>query len=485
MMKNDQSTLVSISLDQLRAFDLNPRITRNPDYDAIKESIKNRGLDHPPKITQRPGESFYIIASGGNTRLAILNELWLETHDKKYWNIICYFHQWQTERSIEEGNLDCLLGHLVENDKRGSLTFIERALGILRAKELYQTIHGHLSQAKLAQLLRADGYQVLQSDISKMESAVDWLLPCIPDVLYSGLSRLSVDKLLALRSTTEQFWFNNITGKEDIPAFADIFSTALYPFNESAAGFSIAPVRDELTGLISQTLGVDYNTVALVTDARNQLRQGLLGSAVPDLPAIEQQRVYQPEQKENQSSLLTEPSPENDATHVYGEPTADSALAAPEADVSSTLCQSDDILHRKSAGSADAGQADNASPLRSDIIWDIDPQLDSPEYLASIADQIAWELASVAGLEYLISPSAKNGFELAEPETAISGEARLYLQLLRFLAGKTSGDVTAWRQLLTGSVGTQAGFGDPTIIRLFRLVRTLRRLYERQQEGVL
>ena len=72
-MINDQGTLMSVPLDQLRAFDLDPRITRNPEYDEIKKSIKSRGLDNPPQITQRPGEKHYIIADGGNTRLAILN----------------------------------------------------------------------------------------------------------------------------------------------------------------------------------------------------------------------------------------------------------------------------------------------------------------------------------------------------------------------------------------------------------------------------
>lgn len=90
-----------VALDQLRAFDLNPRITRNPNYDEIKESIRHRGLEHPPQITQRPGELFYIIANGGNTRLAILNDLWLETHDKKYWNITCYFRKWGSDQSID------------------------------------------------------------------------------------------------------------------------------------------------------------------------------------------------------------------------------------------------------------------------------------------------------------------------------------------------------------------------------------------------
>lgn len=93
-MNNDQGMLMPVALDQLRAFDLNPRITRNPNYDEIKESIRYRGLEHPPQITQRPGDSFYIIANGGNTRLAILNDLWLETHDKKFWSITCHFRKW-------------------------------------------------------------------------------------------------------------------------------------------------------------------------------------------------------------------------------------------------------------------------------------------------------------------------------------------------------------------------------------------------------
>lgn len=53
-MKDDHGILMPVALNQLRAFDLNPRLTKNPEYDEIKESIRNRGLDYPPQITQRP-----------------------------------------------------------------------------------------------------------------------------------------------------------------------------------------------------------------------------------------------------------------------------------------------------------------------------------------------------------------------------------------------------------------------------------------------
>lgn len=189
----------------MRAFDLNPRITRNPNYDEIKESIRHRGLEQLPQITRRPGEDLYIIASGGNTRLAILNELWLETHDKKYWNIICHYREWQTDRSIEEGNLDCLLGHLVENDKRGALTFIERALGVQNAVEIYKKLNSECYQRDLVSMLSQAGYSVSQTQLSIMSSTIQYLLPYIPELLYSGMSRKNTERLLTLRSNTERF----------------------------------------------------------------------------------------------------------------------------------------------------------------------------------------------------------------------------------------------------------------------------------------
>jgi ParB family protein of integrating conjugative element (PFGI_1 class) len=81
-------TPMVVTLDQLRPYELNPRVTRNPIYDEIKASIRERGLDAPPAITRRPGEAHYIIRNGGNTRLAVLRELWSETKDERFFRIL-------------------------------------------------------------------------------------------------------------------------------------------------------------------------------------------------------------------------------------------------------------------------------------------------------------------------------------------------------------------------------------------------------------
>src|SRR5262249_46803786 len=151
----------------------------------IKASIRERGLDAPPPITRRPGAEHYIIRNGGNTRLAILRELWTETKEERFFRITCLFRPWSSR-----GEIVALTGHLAENELHGDLSFIERALGIEKARELYETEAGKpISQRELSRRLLADGYPVSHSLISRMQDAVHYLLPAIPSVLYAGLGR--------------------------------------------------------------------------------------------------------------------------------------------------------------------------------------------------------------------------------------------------------------------------------------------------------
>lgn len=482
-MNNDQGTIMSVSLDQLRTFDLNPRITRNPSYDEIKESIRNRGLEHPPQVTQRPGDKYYIIASGGNTRLAILNELWLETHDKKYWNIICLFREWQTDRSIDEGNLHCLIGHLVEDGMKGSLTFIERALGVQNAIEMYQGINNKACQKEYVQMLSQAGYRISPTLLSVMSATIKLLLPYIPDLLYCGLSRKNIERLLALRSGTEKFWdkFCRELPSEtehQLPLFDDIFAMALTSFNGPTTGFSLEHIQDELTGLISQTLNIDYNTVALVTDARAQKRSTLLGTEpVPELPEISEQRSVDLKYQEKKSPDVNQRRKNDDDEENGSDDTGQRFTEDKE-----NKADNDDASHSyTSCASPDISAA--LSSINGEHILHQDPQFDTPESLISLIDQTAWELAGNAGLEFLISQAETGIFDIAAPTTELSNEEKIYWQLLSFLAGKRPGSAAVWRHMLTGTPDTPAGFNEETLLKIFQLITYIRRLYEKQHKG--
>lgn len=104
---------LEVEISRIRTYEHNPRHGRNPEYDRIKDSIRIHGLDQPLVITQRPGETDYIVHTGGNTRLLVLKELFAETGDARFSPVPCLYKEWTSES-------DVLLAHLRENDLRGS-----------------------------------------------------------------------------------------------------------------------------------------------------------------------------------------------------------------------------------------------------------------------------------------------------------------------------------------------------------------------------
>ena len=266
-------------MEQIQPFSLNPRVTRNPGYDVLKESIIARGLDNPPVLTRRPGDEKYMLASGGNTRLAILNELWRETQDERYHRVCWPFRPWPETLSPQQGEVQCLIGHLAESDLHNGLMFIERAEGVLHLRDLYHKA-GIPVLARRSWRWRsnspATAIPSASRRISRMLQTVDWLLPCIPNALYGGLTRKVIDRLPALRSAAEQVWAK-LMPLERQPEFADLFSTALATFNDEPEAVVPQLVQDELLGEMSCRSGMSWNTLlAELTDGQSK-RQALLG----------------------------------------------------------------------------------------------------------------------------------------------------------------------------------------------------------------
>lgn len=271
-------TPMQVTLDQIRPYQHNPRRSPNPQYDAIKASIRQRGLDQPPSITRRPGEEHFIIRNGGNTRLAILNELWAETGDERFHTLLCLFRPWTAR-----GEILALTGHLAENELRGHLSYIERSQAVDQARQLYEQECGQpLNQTELAARLTADGYPVDQPSISRMGDTVAYLLPAIPDALHAGLGRPQVSKLLLLRKTARQTWKRHAPDSD--AEFEPLFQHSLARCDGDLAQFSLDRVRDEVIGDLAQHLHRDYDELALDL-GETELRRGLLSQLLePEVP---------------------------------------------------------------------------------------------------------------------------------------------------------------------------------------------------------
>ncbi|HBO3790886.1 TPA: ParB family protein [Pseudomonas aeruginosa] len=528
-------TPMVLTLDQVLPWHDNPRTTRNPKYDELKESIRHRGLDTPPPVTRRPGEDKYRIRNGGNTRLEILNELYKETGDERYFRFNCLFRPWDKQR----GEIIALTGHLAENDLKGDLKFIERAIGVKKAKVLYEQESGgeSISQRELARRLKADGYPVSQSHISRMLDTVEFLLPAIPVMLYSGLGKPQIEKLLSLRKSASSCWARLYAG-EGID-FEMMFQDTLAIFDSSPDEFIFERFQDELIDQMKRPLGLRYDQILLeITNGQQEQRRGTLvdlpaPATPPEIPPVGQESpaASTTGQAQSQSpaaglqtsktnSLRGNPStPPTPPLPVQQQQLTDEERAELSAGhivspVSTKIQQTRQRLaalegehlpvFEETALQAIPVQVGGLHPITD--LWYIERSINTPEILRQHIADLVEEIAFIVGAPGTIERIQGGvGYSYREPaEDCELSEAALHLiTLFQSLSGQvqvildkvdsqTCRDAlgefqfsAGLAQLLLGQPTTgdqpssQAGrLNDEALVKLFRIIRLARRLVD-------
>ena len=481
-------TPMLVTLEQLRPYEHNPRFIRNPLFDDIKASIRERGLDQPPPITRRPGETYFIIRNGGNTRLAILGELWQETRDERFFRIHCLFRTWTSE-------ITALLGHLVESDLHGQLTFIERALAVLKLKSMLEAEGAVLSQRELARRLAAGGYPISQSHISRMLDTLEHLLPAIPQTLYAGLGKPQIERLIGLRSRAERTWNRYPTAPV---AFADFWLDTLSYFDAATESFDLERLQDELVERMSHLLGQSYRMLALeLSDTQRVISTPSTVVTTPSennhLPSVDVAAAGAPSSEPHSKS--TDASPQI-------EPTREELLTPPGTNVVSAVSppsrvqQIREQIDREIAADA----ATSVDTYAIDDIWTIAPTLDSPEQLRTAIATLAREMASYTGNpESIVDQQIGLGFALNIERVDLAAPRATGIHLLLMALLRAQDDVN-WEdrkrlpsalfgQLLLGiyqlplpdrpamDVGLER-LPDRLLIKLYRLIRLARRLID-------
>lgn len=273
-----------LTLDEVAPNPDNPRTTRNPKYEEIRESIRTRGLDTVPKVTKNPDipGSPYIFSDGGNTRYAILRELFAETQDERFYRFHALFKPWP-------GRLECLVGHLAENDVRGDLTFIDKALGIKKARAIHEEVLGRtVTLRELSDLLGRQGYPIHYSLISRMEHTVEYLYPYIPQLLASGLGYPQIIQLLSLRSCVEKVWKQYSAGTVTDTGMNNVFGDVCRQFDAPDL-YSFEMFRDELIGSLIKALphpSLNYERWLIELDPKVQNQRLLFGDPEPVAPHL-------------------------------------------------------------------------------------------------------------------------------------------------------------------------------------------------------
>ena len=259
-----------IDISRIQPYEHNPRHGRNPEYDRIRDSIRNTGLDQPLVVTQRPDATDLIVHAGGNTRLIILKELFAETGDPRFAAVPCLVKAWCCES-------DVLLAHLRENDLRGGLTFIDKARAVCEAQKLLAEELGLdvISQRRLETELRRAGYRITQGRISQMVYTVHRLLPVIPIALEGGLGRPHVERIRRLERAAQKIWQDQCS--ESAEDFEEVFTTLCKRYD--SPDWDTDVLRSALESEIAASLDVSIHTVRVMLDAEMTGRELVIPEA--------------------------------------------------------------------------------------------------------------------------------------------------------------------------------------------------------------
>ncbi len=269
---------LKVDIARIQPYEHNPRHSPNPEYDRIRDSIRNQGLDQPLVITQRPEAADYIVHAGGNTRLLILKALFEETGDVRYARVPCLFRPWSRES-------DVLLAHLRENDLRGGLAFIDKARAVLEAQRLLTEELGleEVTQRRLETELRHAGYRITQGRISQMEYAVYRLLPLIPLALEHGMGRPQVERIRRLERAADTVWGQRCP--DDAGEFDTVFVALCSRYD--GPDWNTDLLREALETEIAEAAEVSIQTIRVVLDAELVGRELVIPEIEPEPEAEE------------------------------------------------------------------------------------------------------------------------------------------------------------------------------------------------------
>jgi len=217
-----------LTIDRIKPYDRNPRRTINPLYNEIKASIRAKGgLNSLLTVTQRPGDTDYMVAAGGNTRLLILKELWAELALDCFYHIHCLVVPWLSDSQT-------LSAHLIENELRGEMTLIDKALALRDLKAQLENERGQsLSGREFSRQLKNLGYPVSPRQLTRFNYAAERLEPLIPIALAAGLGSFSIEKLRKI----EAAYSKCLADFGSTQSFAPLFAQTLLVYDSESLDF--------------------------------------------------------------------------------------------------------------------------------------------------------------------------------------------------------------------------------------------------------
>lgn len=240
---------VKVKIEDIQPYDQNPRRAENEKYEEIRESIRDIGLQQQISITKRPNDNHYIVRSGGNTRLKALKELYAETAEERFGLIECRFVPYSNE-------LELLTLHIMENEQRSAMLFIDIAMAAKNFKTMLEKQEGQtISLRKLAVEMKQRGWTINNQHLTYHMYATE-IADELPIAFSQGLGRRIVIEIKSLENCVRQ-WADE---KDiDVGKCIQYFRSALK--NNDMKSFSVEQTEKDLIDILYRKFNLKFNDV--------------------------------------------------------------------------------------------------------------------------------------------------------------------------------------------------------------------------------
>lgn len=258
-------TQLLLDVALIRRYEQDPRQHANPQYEEIKASILAQGgINNPLTVTRRPGDEHYIIEAGGNTRLRVLQELWAETGDERFHFTHVLFKPWESESQI-------LTRHLIENELRGEMLFVDKALGLEALRRQWAAESGsELADGEFHRRLKASGFAISRRAITRLRFAAQIAPSLVQATADPSFGREVVDRIMALHGAARRIWVDNALLEAEFPA---AWERAL--IESDSPEFSLVALQHNLARILGEWIsGKDAGDISLELDCLIYERRG-------------------------------------------------------------------------------------------------------------------------------------------------------------------------------------------------------------------
>ncbi len=270
-------TQLLLDVTKIRRYEQDPRQHANPQFEEIKASILAQGgINNPLTVTRRPGEAHYIIEAGGNTRLRALQELWEATGDERFHFTHVLFKPWESESQI-------LTRHLIENELRGEMLFVDKARGLEALRRQWAAESGleDLSRGEFHRRLKTAGFTISERAITRLRFTAQ-IAESLPEATAdSSFGADVVDRVMALHGAARRIWADNALLEAEFPAAWDRALT-----ESDSPEFSLVALQHNLACILGEWVsGKDAGDISLELDCLIYERRGVAPSEpLPSAP---------------------------------------------------------------------------------------------------------------------------------------------------------------------------------------------------------